>query len=404
MRRIFDLERASRALRSPAFRWFLWGRIAGSPTGPMRAVVQGWLVYNLTGSALALGWVAFARAIIMMVLSPLGGVLSDRLEKRWVMIAARGVLIVTTFGLALLLWRGVLQPWHIVVASALEGAAFSLMDPALTTITAELVDREALLSALSLAAIVESLTGILAAAGAGALIEASGPLGVYVGMGLLFIFAAYTHWRLPKGVTAPAGKASIKGDLLAGWRYLWLSPILVVLLGLAFARELFWQPYHSFMPAFASDNLHLGASGLGLLTSVGSAGALVSSVLMASLGDMRHKGWLIAGVGAAAGLAVIALLYVRAMPAPFILAALAAGLGGTADVVTRTLLQTRCEASYRARIASVMMVLHGVVSLSALPAGALADRFGVPAVVGGLAALVIVVHLLTLTRRDLRAL
>jgi len=401
---MFDLERAARALRSPAFRWFLWGRIAGSPTGPMRSVVQGWLVYNLTGSALALGWVASARAIVMMLRAPLGGVLSDRLEKRWVMIAARGVLIVTTFGVAVLLWRGVLQPWHIVVAAALEGAAFSLMDPALSTIPSELVDREALLSAMSLAAIVESLMGIVSAAGAGMLIESSGPLGVYVGMGLLFVFAAYTHWRLPKGVASAANRGSLTGDLLAGLRYLRVSPILIVLLGLAFARELFWQPYHSFLPAFASDNLHLGASGLGLLTSVGSVGMLVSSVLMASLGDVRRKGWLISILGAAAGLAVIALLSVRAMPAPFFLAALAAGLGATADVTTRTLLQTQCDANYRARVSGVMMTLHGVVSLSALPAGALADRFGVPIVVGGLAALVIAAHLLTLARRDLRAL
>ena len=81
------------ALRSPAFRWYLAGRVTGSPTGPLRQVVEGWLMYQMTGSAMALAWVSSSRAIAMFLVAPFGGVLSDRFEKRWMMLAARAVLI-----------------------------------------------------------------------------------------------------------------------------------------------------------------------------------------------------------------------------------------------------------------------------------------------------------------------
>ena len=66
------------ALRSRDFRWFWLGRLASSATFQMSNVVQGWLVYQLTGSAFALGWVSAGSSIATLVLSPYGGVIADR--------------------------------------------------------------------------------------------------------------------------------------------------------------------------------------------------------------------------------------------------------------------------------------------------------------------------------------
>ena len=403
--RVFGWRGAGRALHSPGFRWFLWGRVAGAPTGPLRAVVQGWLFYHLTGSALALGWVAMAGAIVTLLFAPLGGVLSDRMEKRWVMIGARVVLTSSSIGIALLFYLGFLQPWHIVVSAILDGIAFAFLDPALTSIVAELVDRETLLNAVSMNAVVEGLTGIVAAVIAGLLIEWMGAGSVYALMALLFAAAIYTHTRLPAGHGASGHSAPWHADLMAGLHYLRASPVLMALVGLTFARLLLSQPANTFLPAFARDDLNLDAVGLGLLNSAMNVGLLISSMTMVSLGDTQHKGRLLLATGIAGSVSAILMMSVRVMPVPFVSIALAVGFLNVGDVVSRTLMQAVCEIRYRGRVLSIVMALFGLTSLAALPAGALADRLSVPWVVSALAALVIVVHMAAAWRGpDLRKL
>lgn len=379
-RRLFDLTSATRALRYPAFRWFVLGRIAGSPTGPMRQVAQGWLIYALTGSAFALSWISAARAVTMVVLTPLGGVLCDRFEKRRVMLAARAILITASAGLALLFYLGWIKPWHIAVVAMLEGAAFSLMDPAMLTIVSELVDSDLLMSAISVSAIAEGLMGIAGAAVAGLLIQWIGAGGVYVAMGVLFVGAAATLVRLPGGVVGNPKRAPILSDLTAGAQYVFSKPVLVTLLGLAFVRLTLSQPTTTLLPAFARKDLGLGPTGLGLLTSMTSAGMLISSMGIAYMGDTRHKGMLLLAAGIAAAAAAILLVRVKVLPLPYIVAVLTSALLTTGDIVTRTLLQTHSAPSYRGRVGSLMMMLYGIISLITLPTGVLADRYGVPLV------------------------
>lgn len=399
VRRILDVRVIARALRYPGFRWFILGRIAGAPTGQMRSVAQGWLVYNLTGSALALGWVSAARAVIMLILAPVAGVLSDRFDKRAVMFAARVVLIVNTLWLAAQVYADALQAWHIVVAAMLDGVAFSLMDPALQAIISELVDRDTLLNAVSVAYVIEGLMGVIGAVAAGLVIEAFGAGGVFLTMAFLFSLAAYTLFRLPKGTVVIQHNTSMRTEIVAGMRYLRASPVLIALVGLTFARLMLVQPFNTFLPVFAGDDLGLDAAGLGLLTSATSVGALFSAIVTAALGNTRHKGVLLLGSGIVGGLFGVLLFGVRAMPAPFIFAILAAGFNTTGDVLATTLIQSNCEAKFRGRVSAVVMMLWGLTSLIALPVGALVDRYGVSPVLIVLSVFVIIVHLATTVLR-----
>jgi MFS family permease len=405
LQRRFDIAQARRAWEVRGFRWFAWGRLTGAPTGPIRAVVQGWLVYNLTGSALALGWVSAARAVMMILAAPLGGVLSDRFEKRHVMVASRAILTFTSLSLATLLLTGNLQVWHVVVAAALEGISFSILDPALSTVVAELVDREALLSAVSISAVIEALAGAVGAALAGWMIQATGPAGVYLMMAALFITAGYTHARQPRGLRHEGKANPIWSDFLAGLRYLRGSPVLLSLVVLSLARVLLAEPYRTFMPAFAKETLGLDAAGLGLLNSAMGLGWLASSLVATALGNTPHKGKLLLGAGLGGACMVLVLTSVPGLPAPVLWVALEASFTGLGDVLTWTLLQSISEPAYRGRVFSVGMMLSGLVRLGTLPAGAVADRIGVPAVLSALALAVGLIYLLVgLVRRDVRAL
>ena len=78
------------ALRDRHFRWYWLGMLASSSTMQMGSVGQGWLVYELTGSAFALGWVSAGWSISNSIISPWGGVISDRIEKRRLSCGAEG--------------------------------------------------------------------------------------------------------------------------------------------------------------------------------------------------------------------------------------------------------------------------------------------------------------------------
>ncbi|MBT5537197.1 MFS transporter [Candidatus Poribacteria bacterium] len=393
------------ALRSPAFRWYLAGRVTGSPTGPLRQVVEGWLMYQMTGSAMALAWVSSSRAIAMFLVAPFGGVLSDRFEKRWMMLAARAVLITNALAVVALLYFDALRPWHLAAVALIEGIAFALIAPAMRSVVPELVPRDSLMNAISMGAVVEGAMAIAGGAIAGILIESVTPAAVYLAVCGLLGASCYTLFKLPPGLRAGRRPRKVVNDLYYGVRHMFGRPVLVALVGLSFARNLFGQPYRTFLPAYAQDHLSLDARGLGALTSAMGVGSLVSSLVAASLGNTRHKGRMLLGAGVATGASLILLVTLHNVPAAFVLVALAAGFGSMSMLLTNTLMQSECKPQFRARVSSLGMMLRSLSGLGVLPAGALADRVGVPTVIGVMAALLVVTYAAVGVRRsDLRRL
>ena len=389
--RMFNPRRTLQALHQRAYRWYMVERMVGASTWAMRAVARGWLVYNLTGSVLALAAVEAVRALVGIFLSPLAGVITDRFEKRLVLCGARIILMLTNIVLAVLILLNALQMWHIIVLTIFEGIAFTLIDPVLQSIMPELVDKETLLSATSLSFVIEWVLNIIGAFAAGLLIDGLGVGSVFVINAVLFAVASLALLQMPKGLKTPSSGSMLR-DISAGMRYLAGSPLLIIILGLAFGRLLFMQPFGSFLPAFSETNLGFDAAGLGFLNSVIGIGALFSSLVIASMGDIHNKGKALLVSGIAAAAAVLGLM-VTGTTAPFVFVGLIGIFSNMADIFTRTISQVICEANYRGRVASLSMVLTNIVVLSVLPAGALADAYGVAMVVGLLAAIVLVAQL-----------
>jgi MFS family permease len=389
--RSLDPRRTLQALQHVFFRWWLVERMVGAETWAMRGVARGWLVYNLTGSVLALAWVEAVRALVNILVSPLAGVISDRVEKRLIMESCRFALVFTNLAFAAVIFAGSLQMWHIVAVTIAEALIYSIMEPSLQSIMTDLVDRDLLLSATSTTFVVEGVLNIIGAAAAGIVIETAGAGWVFLVNAPLFALASFALHQMPKTSVGSNSTGSLRADLAAGARYLRSSPILILLLVLAFARLIFIQPYSSFLPAFAKG-LGFDAEGLGLLVSAGGLGALASSLLIASIGDPRNKGKLVLASGAAAAFCVVVLMGTGKLLSPFLFVILAGLFSNAADILTRTLMQLTCDANYRGRVTSVTMITGGLVTLSVIPAGVLSDTYGVPLVVGGLAALVLVIH------------
>lgn len=378
------------ALQNPHFRWYWLGMLASSSTMQMGGVGQGWLVYEIAGSALALGWVSAGWSITNSVLSPWAGVLSDRVDKRTLILWMRVLLALSSLSIGILVMLDVIQVWHLVAYSLFRGILFAVLMPAQNAYLAELVDRKALLNAVSLNSIGMGLAGIFAASLAGYLIDYVGVEAVYFGMVLLYLVVFVTTLKLPRTQTTDSDGHSVWSDIVDGVKYIRVCPALLPLLAIVFIRGFFAMPYRTLMPKYAEDVMHLDASGLGILVAAPGVGSLISSVVMASLGDFKGKGKLMLGSAIVLGAAIVLFANTEVFALVLVLLAIVGATGNVCMVTNRTLLQVNCESMYLGRLMSAYMMMFGLTQLGTVPVGGLADRFGVPNVLTVLGAMLVV--------------
>jgi len=360
------------------FRWFWLGRFASSATMQMGTVAQGWLVYQLTGSALALGWVSAGRSVARLIFSLYGGALADRLERRQLLIWTRAAMLLNVLVIALLIATDAIRVWHLVVYTFVGGAISSLMMPAQNAYLVQLVDHGTLMNAVSLTSVGMGLVGIFGASLSGFLIEWIGVEAVYFVIVALYAGALYTLTRLPRTRGAGARRTTLWADLRAGLRYLRVQPSLPPLLGIAMVRVMLGWAHRTLMPVYAQEVLHLDASGLGILTAAPNAGSLIGSLSLASLGNRRGKGKILLSSGLIMGLALIAFANVHQFAVVLLLLVLVGAARNATMVLNQTLLQTNCDDVYRGRVSAVYMMLFGLMPLGTIPAGAIADTWGAP--------------------------
>jgi len=369
----------------------------------MGMVAQGWLVYDLTGSGTALAWVSSAPSVSMLCLSLFGGVLSDRIEKRKIMAWMWGAMALNTLVLGLLIGQGWVHLWLLIVTSLISGALFSMLMPAQQAITAELVDQDTLLNAISLNSIGMGVMGIIGSSAAGFLVERFGVQAVYYMIVVCHLLAAFTAFKLPATGTTGTSWRSVWRDLFGGLSYIGRRKALLIILGLTLARSVLAMPYRTLMPKFATDVMALDASGLGLLLAGPGIGSLVSSLTVASLGDFRQKGKLLLVAGVILGACLAIFVNLPTFSLIFVLLVLLGASGNVCMVINSTLLQTNVEDGFRGRVMSVYMLMFGLGPLGTIPAGAVSDLMGVRFVVTVQGVLFAAVFLLVmLFRPDVR--
>lgn len=388
------LRATFQALESRPYRWLWLTRLTTSGTYQISVVAQGWLVYRLTGSAFALGWVGAGGSLATLLISPYAGVFTDRVAKRDVLLWTRLIMLLNALTVALLIATGAIQVWHLALSALVDGALRSFAMPAQQSALSELVERRVLMNAFALDALGVGLMGVLAAWLAGAAIAKVGTQSAYLGMAVLHALAVYAILRLPRLAARAGQRAPAWADLVSGLRYLRGQSVLLTLLLLGLTRVFLVQPANTLLPALARDNLGLDAAGLGLLQSAGSMGGLAASLLACYLGDFRGKGRLLLRSGVALGLCMVTYAAIPRLPAVYLFLAIAGGLGNLFVVLSNTLLIGNCDPIYRGRLASLTTMEWGLMPLGALPAGAIADRVGVPWVVTAQGLLVSAVFLL----------
>ncbi|MCA1556804.1 MAG: MFS transporter [Acidobacteria bacterium] len=246
-----------RALTHRNFRLFWTGAFLSNIGTWMQTVAQGWLVLQLTDSAFWLGVDGFAATSPGLVLTLLGGVYADRIDRKRLLIFTQTGAGLTALALALLIATGVVNNaadvWIILLASFFTGCCFSLASPSYQAITIDLVGREDLSNAIALNSTQFQLSRVVGPALAGVGFQLFGLAGCFFVNGLSFvaiIFAlSLVRFESADGTTVVARNNSdgerqtMWRDLTNGFRYVWSRSRVFLLLLLSAVASLFGAPY-----------------------------------------------------------------------------------------------------------------------------------------------------------------
>jgi MFS family permease len=373
----------------------------------MQQVALGWLVLDLTNSPFYLGLASFARSIPMLAISPFGGVLADRLDRRLVIISTQVAQLVLTALLAVLVFTRLVNIWHVLLASFLMGTAVSVHVPARQALIPALVGRERLTNALALYSMSLNTSRILGPSLAGAVMGWAGVGGCLALQSAGYLWAASNVLQIRYGAQTRHGhhRASVLHNLADGLRYCYRTRPIFLQLLIAAVPTVFAMPYMQFLPAFARDVYRIGPSGLGLLMTCMGAGALLGSFAIASRRSIRRKSLVTVVCAAAFGLFLCAFALAASLPLALVFLAAAGASSSIYTTLNGTILQEICPDEYRGRVSSVYMVTWGLMPLGALPAGVLAEAYGPQATVflGGAICLIFAVAILLLRPQLRRA-
>ena len=356
---------------------FLWAAGVITQLGQwFQSIALGWLALTLTDSPSFVGKVGFASGVPILLLSLPAGALLDRLDRRRTLVSCQIVGALIALVVAVVNWRGLIEPWHLIVAAILSGAVLAVSQPATQTLVPALVPRADLPNALALSSAGNSSTRIIGPSIAGVLIGAVGLAGCFVSQaGTLLAAAALTLFiRLPSGARAGA---AVGGGLIDGLRIIRRDRTLTGLLLLGAAPALLAYPYVQMLPVFVRDVLHLDARGLGLIMAASGVGSFGGALFIAKLGRYPHKGRLTLTIGVIYGLVLAAFTASRW---PLLTAGLlccSAFLGSAFYSGNQILVQTHVSEAMRGRVMGALALSFGLTPVGALLIGELAQYLGV---------------------------
>lgn len=349
-------------LRNRNYALIFWGQLISAAGTQMQVVAVSWQVYLLTHSAIALGLIGLFQAIPRIIFSLVGGVFADVFDRRKMLLIIEVTLAVTSTILALCTIFNIIN-MAIIYAIILIAASVSAFEfPTRQAVIPTLVPREQMTSALSLSTVMMQLTFIIGPTLGGFVIAWLGVANTYwidvisyfVVIGSLLLMA------IPRVPVEKRAKAGI-GALMDGIHFLRAHPVILAVLSLDFFATFFGSP-RALFPVYASDILHIGPTGLGLLIAATSIGAVALTPLTGRISRISRQGLGIVLAIIFWGICIVAFGFT---PGPLWLSVLFLAGAGAADMVSMILrglvVQLTTPDEFRGRISAVnaMFVIGG---------------------------------------------
>ena len=369
------------SLSYPHFRLFWLSNLIVAIGIMVQFTARGWLIVQLTDSALLLGAVEGTWGLSFALASIPMGMLADRVNRRNLLILGNGVALLVALIIGVLVVTDSIAVWHVLVAGVIGGVLFAVRFPAGQAITARLVPQEHLMNAISLNTASHSLPNVAGPAAGGVLIAVVGVAAAYFVTTGAFLLALL----MMLGVAASFGhveRKAMKGlmsDLREAYEYLLAHRDLLQLTAAMLVPFILGQSYVLLLPLFVRQELDGGPETFGALSACLGAGSLMGAMAVATFGKQRQIRLLMfAGV---LGIGASGIAYGLSPWVPLTGAVLfAAGAAESALFAAyETLLLLRLPDQIRGRVMGLMFTMVAMFPIGAIAAGAIADVIGLRA-------------------------
>lgn len=405
--------RTFESLRVPGFRWFFIAQFGMFGAMNMQMLVNGYLVFILTGSFAALGTVALARSLPGLLLSMVGGVMADRLPRKYLVQAGQLVSAIVSGAVGILILFDMLRFEHLLVSSVFQGATMAIMMPARQAMLPALVGMDRLQNAVALGMGAMNVMRMIGPALGGFLLASMGGEYAYFAVTAFYLSSVLIYFRVPNtpnespispeatskvpsrrtgGDVASGANRASRGavtDIIEGFKYVLRDRTIGMLLVVNLVIVLVSMPYQMMLPGFVVDVLNGGPQTLGILQAIAAIGSLFGIFVIASMPN-RHRGRVMLIGALVMGIALLgfSVSTVVLITAPIMVVI---SLGQTFRMsLSSVLLQTYVNDAYRGRVMSLFMMEMNLVSFATFITGIMAAIFGIQLAIGGMAFILVI--------------
>ena len=359
------LSRTFESLSVRNYRRFFAGQVISWTGTWVQWIAQGWLVLQLTGSGFGLGLVTALQWLPVLVFGAWAGVLSDRFDKRKLLLVTNVVSGLLSLLLGVLTVTGVVTLWMVIAVALLLGLATAVDNPARQTFTLEMVGRSRLTNAVSLNTTTFTTARVLGPAVAGFMIDG-------IGIGECFLVNAISFVPVcialatmnTKELHPSTAVERTKGQVREGLRYVRSVPVLSTLLLMMAVIGTLEYNFQVILPVLAKDTFAGDARTLGLLGSVLGLGMFAGAMTNAAFGRPERR--VLVGAGLVLGTTTLLL---AASPTLLVACFLMVPLGASSMAFLATMnstLQLTSSDQMRGRV----MAIYFVLFLGSTPIGA----------------------------------
>ena len=343
----------------------------------VQMLARSQLGWDLTGSSLAVTLVGVGFAPPMLLFSLFGGVVSDRFDnKNIIQLGQLGVIAITTF-IAISIFTNTITIYHLIIVSFFQGTFWAFMMPARQSIIAELVDENQLNNAVSLNAAGMSLTTMVSPAIGGLVYHYFGPGMTYVLITFFCIIAIISTSMIPKSKAKVQRKSKVLGEIKEVFLILKDNTLLLYLIMLALVTTLLSLPTRTLFAPYASELLSGGALEVGLMLASIGGGALIGTLVAASIPQKTKKGKFILLTSLLSGLSILVLGFSSiTIFSIFLCFFLGLGDAGRRSLNPSMIIE-KTPNEYRGRVMGFYAMSFGFIPLGAIPMGIISDKYGV---------------------------
>jgi len=367
----------------------------------MQGVAQGWLLFELTSSPFYLGLFSSLRMVLLLSFFILGGLMSDRWERRKVMLWIQVISALTALGLALLVSFKTIQVWHIFVLGAITSTTWAFEQPVRQALIPQLVQREDLVNALALNAVVWNGAGLLGPSLVGVLVGTIGIDGCFYINVLSYLAVIGALLRMHVPVSRSDGRrATVLQSLRDGFGYVRQEKLITTYLLVSSIFNIFGRSFVTLLPVFAKEILRIGASGFGFIAAGPGLGTIMGSFSLAALGRVEARRDILVTILLAFSVSLFVFAASSDLRIAFTCLVMVGALSTVFETLLNTSIQLRVEEAYRGRVMGFYgLTGGGLRELGGMQAGFLAEWSSAPFAIEAGAVILAVVGLFFLGPR-----